>query len=80
MKWTECKGKTGKPSTQFLIEEKFTFERAISAVLLKHDIQLSLAINLDHSPLSYIYQGKRTLLVVNVQRICPSEEWMIKAR
>ena len=60
MKWTKRKGRTGEPSHPFLVEEKFTFERMVSAAVLKHDIQLSLVINLDHSSLSYIYQGKNT--------------------
>ena len=37
--WSRRKGTTGKvdPSTQFLAEEKFTFQRNISALVSEHD-------------------------------------------
>ena len=40
MELTKRKGTTGKvePSPQFLAEEKFTFQRAISAAISEHDI------------------------------------------
>ena len=79
MTWTKRKGKTGKPSPPCLVGEKFTFDRAISAVVLKHGVQLSLVINLDHSPSSYIYEGKNTFNCKGAKN-CSSEEWMIKAR
>ena len=49
MEWTKRKGTAGKlePSPQFLAEEKFTFQRAISAAISEHDIPTSLVINLD---------------------------------
>ena len=44
MEWTKRKGTTGKvePSPQFLAEEKFTFQRAISAAISEDDIPTSL--------------------------------------
>ena len=62
MEWTKCKGTTGKvePLPQFLVEEKFTFQRAISAAISEHDIPTSLVINLDQTPLSYVSPGKYT--------------------
>ena len=38
MNWTKRKGTTGKvePSRKFLEEEKFTFQRKISSVILDH--------------------------------------------
>ena len=49
MDWVKRKGTTGKvePSAQFLAEEKFTFQRAISAMAYNHDIPPDLFINLD---------------------------------
>ena len=40
MEWIKRKGTTGKvePSPQFLAEEKFTFQRAISGAISEHDI------------------------------------------
>jgi len=60
--WCKRKGTTGKiePSPQFLAEEKFTFQRAISAVVSEHDIPPQLIINLDQTPLSYVSPGKYT--------------------
>ena len=62
LEWTKRKGTTEKvePSPEFLTEEKLTFQRAISAAVLKHDIQSSLVINLDQTPLSYFSPGKYT--------------------
>ena len=53
---------TGKvePSTQFLAEEKFTFQKAISTYVYDHDIPTDLIINLDQTPLSYVSPGKYT--------------------
>ena len=54
MEWAKRKGTTGK------VEEKFTFQRAISAAISEHDIPTSLVINLDQTPLSYVSPGKYT--------------------
>ena len=56
---TQTTGKV-EPSPQFLAEEKFTFQRAISAAISEHDIPTSLVINLDQTPLSYVSLGKYT--------------------
>ena len=49
MNWTKRKGTTGKiePLKKFLEEEKFTFQRKISNVILDHDIPQALVLNLD---------------------------------
>ena len=62
MEWAKRKGTTGKveSSPQFLAEEKFTFQRVISAAISEHDISTSLVINLDQTPLSYVSPGKCT--------------------
>ena len=62
MDWVKRSGTTGKvePSAQFLAEEKFTFQRAISAVVYNHDIPADLVINLDQTPLSYVSPEKYT--------------------
>ena len=62
MDWVKRKGTTGKvePSEKFLEEEKFTFQRAISHIVLEHDIPLDLVFNLDQTPLSYVSLGKYT--------------------
>ena len=62
MDWVKRKGTTGKvePSAQFLAEEKFTFNRAISTVIYNHDIPAHLVINLDQRPLSYVSPRKCT--------------------
>ena len=54
--WTKRKGTTGKvePFRKFLEEEKFTFQRKISNVILDHDVPPALVLNLDQIPLSYI--------------------------
>ena len=60
--WVKRKATTGKvePSTQFLAEEKFTFQKAISTYVYDHDIPTDLIINLDQTPLSYVSPGKYT--------------------
>ena len=60
MNWTKRKGTTGKvePSKKFLEEEKFTFQRKISNVILDHDVPSALVLNLDQTPLSYVSPGK----------------------
>ena len=53
MDWVKRKATTGKvePSTQFLAEEKFTFQKAISTYVYDHDIPTDLIINLDQKAL-----------------------------
>ena len=48
MDWVKRKETTGKvePSAQFLAEEKFTFQKAISTVVYNHDIPLTLSSTL----------------------------------
>ena len=62
MDWVKRKATTGKvePSTQFLAEEKFTFQKAISTYVYDYDIPTDLIINLDQTPLSYVSPGKYT--------------------
>ena len=52
MNWTKRKDTTGKvePSKRFLEEEKFTFQRKISNVILDHDVLSALVLNLDQTP------------------------------
>ena len=56
------KGTTGNvdPSPQVLAEEKFTFQRTISKVILERVIPAPLIVNLDQIPLSYVFPGKYT--------------------
>ena len=60
--WSKRKGTTGKvdPSPQFLAEEKFTFQRNISAFFSEHNIPPYLIINIDQTPLSYVNTRKYT--------------------
>ena len=46
MNWTKSKDMTGKvePSKKFLEEEKLTFQRKISSVILDHDIPSDIMI------------------------------------
>ena len=62
MEWVKRKGTTGKvePSEKFLQEEKFSYQREISRIILNHDIPLDLVLNLDQTPLSYVSLGKYT--------------------
>ena len=62
LNWTKRKGTTGKvdPSSQFLAEEKYTFQRKISAAVSGHDIPQCLVLNIDQTPLSYVTPGKYT--------------------
>ena len=50
--WTKRRGTTGKvePFRKFLEEEKFTFQRKISNVILDHDVPSALVLNLDQTP------------------------------
>ena len=63
MESVKRKGTTGKvePSEKFLLEEKFSYQREISRITLNHDIPLNLVLNLDHTPVSYVFPGKYTL-------------------
>ena len=49
-----------EPSEKFLEEEKFSYQREISRIILNHDIPLDLVLNLDQTPLSYVSPGKCT--------------------
>ena len=63
MEWVKRKRTTGKvdPLEKFLQEGKFSYQREISRVLLKHDVPLDLVLNLDQTPLSYVSPGKYTI-------------------
>ena len=62
MNWTKGRGTTGKmePSKKFLGEEKFTFQRKISNVILDHDVPSAFVLNLDQVPVSYVSLEKYT--------------------
>ena len=53
MHWTKRKGTTRKvePFNKFLKEEKFTFQKKFSSVILDHDIPSELVLNLDQTNL-----------------------------
>ena len=55
LNWSLRKGTTGKiePSPQFLPEENFLLQRAMSTAVSSHDIPNFLILNIDQSPLSY---------------------------
>ena len=46
-----------EPFKKFLEEEKFTFQKKISNVILDHDVSSALVLNLDQTPLSYVSPG-----------------------
>ena len=56
MDWVKRKGTTGtvEPCSKFLVEKKFTFQRAIAKAVSDHDIPMELILNLDQAPLSYV--------------------------
>ena len=62
MEWSKKKGTTGKikPSKQFLLEEKLTFQRRIVSIIEEHDIPKEPILNLDQTPLSYVSPRKYT--------------------
>ena len=62
MECVKRKGTTGKvePSGKFLEEEKFSFQRAVSLVVVENDIPVDLVLNLDQTTLSYVSPGKYT--------------------
>ena len=62
--WSKRKGTTGK-----VAEEKFTFQRNISALVSEHDIPPSLIINIDQIPLSYVNTGKYTFTFTGAKNI-----------
>ena len=71
MDWVKRKATTGKvePFTQFLAEEKFTFQKAISTYVYDHDIPTDLIINLDQTPLSNVSPGKYTFNMKGVKHV-----------
>ena len=71
MKWSKCKGTTGKvdPSPQFLAKEKFTFQRKISAGILEHNVPAPLVVNLDQTTLSFVSPGKYTFSFKDAKNI-----------
>ena len=73
IKWTKRKGITRRLSPPFLVEEKFTFERLIFPLVLKRDIPSSLLKNLDHTPLSYIYQENYTFSFKGAKNVSMSQ-------
>ena len=60
--WTKRKGTTEKVelSKKFFEEEKLTFQRKISNVILDHYVPSALVLNLDQNALSYVSPGKYT--------------------
>ena len=60
MEWVKRKQTTGKVNLleKFLQEEKLSYQREISKVLLEHDIPLDMVLNLDQTPLSHVSLGK----------------------
>ena len=62
MEQVKRKGTTRKvePLKKFLQEEKFSFQREISRVVLEQDIPLDSVLNLDQTPFSYVSPGKYT--------------------
>ena len=62
--WTRLNEKEpvekSNPPPNFLAEEKFTFQRAISTVVYNYDIPADPVMNLDQTPLSYVSPGKYT--------------------
>ena len=55
LNWCKRKATTDKvePSSQYLAEETFSFQREISTAEFNNDIPPELVINLDQTPLSY---------------------------
>ena len=47
-----------EPSKKFPEEEKFTFQRKVSNVILDHDVSSPLVLNLDQTPFSYVSPEK----------------------
>ena len=67
MEWVKRKGTTGKvePSEKFLQEEKFSYQREISRIILNHDIPLDLVLNLDQTPITCFSKEVHLLLESN---------------
>ena len=57
MDWVNSKVANGKvePCGKLLEEEKVSFQHAISKFVSEHDISLDLVLNLDQTPLSYVF-------------------------
>ena len=80
LRWSKLKGSTRKvdSSPQFLVEENFTFQRNISALVSQHDIAPSLIINIDQTRLSYVntekytfsFKGAKNILIKGVDDKC----------
>ena len=70
MNWTKRKGTTGKvePSKKFLEEEKFTFQRNISYVILDNDVPSALALNLDQTPPFLSLSGELYIFIKGVKK------------
>ena len=60
LSWSKRKEATGKieNSSQFLAEEKFTFQQTISTAISSHDIPKFLVLNTDQTLLSYVSPGQ----------------------
>ena len=58
--WSKRKGTTGNAETlpQFLVEEKFTFQRAIATAVSCHHIPDLLVLNIHQIPLAYVSPEK----------------------
>ena len=67
MEWVKRKGTTGKvePSEKFLQEEKFSYQREISRIILNHDVPLDLVLNLDQTPITCFSKEVHLLLESN---------------
>ena len=70
MYWKKCNGQNAREQQEqsnhhLNFKEQFTFQRATSTTVLKHDTSLSLVLNLDQTPLSYVSR-ERALLVLKV--------------
>ena len=61
--WSKRKDTTGKiePINQFLLEEKLTFQKRIPSIIEEHDIPKELILNLDQTPLSYVFTTSFTV-------------------
>ena len=65
------KDRTGKadPSSQFLVEEKFSSQANISALVNEHNIPLCLIIIIDQMSLSYVNIGKYIFSVKGTKNV-----------
>ena len=62
IEWVKQKRTTGKeePCAKYLEDQRFSFQHVIAKVVLKHDIQPDLVLNLDQTPLFYVSPDKYT--------------------